>query len=336
MAVGKYIGVVFTGDTTDVNLFTLMGSPTEVRTYRFRIATGARIGQVAAAAALTIGQFPAGSIIEIVNQGEIQGRGGAPNGGAGGDAIYATYTNQTVNINNIGAIRAGGGGGGKGGNGGAGGQGGSGTYTATTSPPYDASNFWIEGIDGLSAFPYLDITYGGVVIRDGNWDDYPAPYPTTWGQYERGAHFGFTSGSGGQGVGYAVIRNVPTPSVGGAGGAGGVAGNGGKGFGYEGAGTNAVAPSSPTAGVAGGTGAGRGGDGGTAGASGNGGGWGGVGFNAAGGSNGLTGDAGNVGAGAAGTGGTAGQTGGAAGRAIVKGAATVNITGAGGINGATV
>ncbi len=64
-----------------------------------------------------------GGTLTLDNYGDIVGRGGQPNGGRGGDAIYtdpAQTWSKKMLVNNYGAIRAGGGGGGVGGNGGGG------------------------------------------------------------------------------------------------------------------------------------------------------------------------------------------------------------------------
>ena len=65
-----------------------------------------------------------GGTLKIENYGSIQGAGGLPNSGTGGNAILA---NSSVSINNQGTIYAGGGGGG------IGGAGGGGVYTTTTT-----------------------------------------------------------------------------------------------------------------------------------------------------------------------------------------------------------
>lgn len=81
----------------------------------------------------------------LENSGIISGRGGAANGGVGGNAIYANLpgrNGQKLEIINNGIIRAGGGGGGKGGTGGGGSvtstvrEPTSGFYASTSSAPY--------------------------------------------------------------------------------------------------------------------------------------------------------------------------------------------------------
>ena len=68
-----------------------------------------------------------GGTLVVENYGSIQGKGGAANGGNGGNAIQADQTSGVTIINHSGGqIYAGGGGGGRGGNGGTGGRGGNG------------------------------------------------------------------------------------------------------------------------------------------------------------------------------------------------------------------
>ncbi len=108
---------------TNYNLFGRAGSPTEA--VHVRLTNTGTIGATSTGtAALRILGFPSGSIVEIINQGEIQGAGGdggdagssnsgaGGDGGNGGDAIEA---DQDFTLNNLGgAIRGGGGGGGGG------------------------------------------------------------------------------------------------------------------------------------------------------------------------------------------------------------------------------
>lgn len=77
---------------------------------RLIVPAGVTLGPVTAPAGMS------GTLV-IQNAGEIQGTGGAANGGAGGNAITA---NQSFTLINTGAVRGGGGGGGAGGNGGIG------------------------------------------------------------------------------------------------------------------------------------------------------------------------------------------------------------------------
>ena len=100
-----------------------------------------------------------GGSLTVHNSGNIQGYGGAANGGTGGNAIDALSTSNVTIENNSGAtIVAGGGGGGAGGAGGAGGlggaggaggAGGNGTYDVvvgqTGTPPTQANYHSIYG-----------------------------------------------------------------------------------------------------------------------------------------------------------------------------------------------
>lgn len=129
--------IIISANANDVNLFGLAGNPAVRGKYRFVINPDVVIGHTTSIGALTVGQFPTGSEIQIDNYGQILGRGGKggvyPSGGsAGGDAIRANYTGQKVTINNYGQIKAGGGGGGSGGYGGAGGVGAWGNIRTTT------------------------------------------------------------------------------------------------------------------------------------------------------------------------------------------------------------
>lgn len=108
-----------------INLYTLVGSPTSKITLKATINAGVTISSSnTASPALSIGQFPAGSQIYLINNGTIVGAGGAgglggvygvrggvagSNGGIGINADFA------VNITNNGTIAGGGGGGGGGG-----------------------------------------------------------------------------------------------------------------------------------------------------------------------------------------------------------------------------
>ena len=103
-----------TARITNVNIYTLMGSPTAVANYIFE--NNSEINANTAAYALRTGVFPAGSTLTIVNNGYIYGRGGIGSsavdtpGEAGGDAIYLDMPCRVDNTN--GYILAGGGGGG--------------------------------------------------------------------------------------------------------------------------------------------------------------------------------------------------------------------------------
>jgi len=165
------LGVTISADTTNLNLLAAIeavyGTQSASSVYRVSIASGVTIGATSSApnnAAITWGDFPDGSTITLVNDGDIDALGGSAgssgagdtthagggaggSGGSGGDAIYANYSSQTMNITNNGNIRGGGGGGG---GAGGGGQGGNGRVTTTntlyTPQEYSTSapvSYWI-------------------------------------------------------------------------------------------------------------------------------------------------------------------------------------------------
>ncbi|QIG68824.1 hypothetical protein EVB68_087 [Rhizobium phage RHph_Y2_6] len=227
-----------------------------------------------------------GGTLTLINDGIIQGKGGAANSGVGGNALYVgTVSNSTkkLQIKNYGTIRAGGGGGGKGGTGG----GGQYTSTVTEGPYYagypasGASRYYWDTTNGSS----IDAVYwNNSTVISSNVD---SPHTVGSYTYTRGAsRDSYTSGGLSHTV-YEVSRSYQTTTNT----SGGVGGAGGRGQGSDGA--NAVG----TNGSAGGTNAGTGGKGGTGGTWGN---SGAVGF---------TGSSGNR------TAGTAGTAGGAAGYA---------------------
>lgn len=116
---------VISANTADVNLAALFGNPTTADTYVLTIEPGVYVtASTTANAALTTGAFPAGSLVKIINNGYIVGRGGAGGiaptgwvagnpGGAGGTALALQFA-VTLD-NSAGAIYGGGGGGGSGG-----------------------------------------------------------------------------------------------------------------------------------------------------------------------------------------------------------------------------
>ena len=299
---------------SSVNAQTLFGSNWgSAVPKRLLVPSGSTIGP------LTIPSGLVGDLI-VQNEGEIQGLGGGPNGGAGGHAITAS---SSFTLQNFGAIRGGGGGGGKGGNGGNGES----WQVQSSKGPWYRSN----GSD--PAYPNDDIIWMADIPPTRNWvavewrEQNEGPYglveswwlgvddpsqlhgPTgdtikngnIW--YIRGALMGDIGGGEG---GYAVTRQVMAlgPTSGGAG------GNGGVGRGYNqsiGAGIG---------GAAGGENAGTGGKGG------DGGNW------ATNGATGATGAAGNK------SGGAAGAGGGAAGRAVLMNAGSLTVSSVGLINGA--
>lgn len=316
MVTNKAVRVYVNTNKTDLNLFALAGNPTAAKRYLFVIASGVVIGQVSAAAALTVGQFPAGTHIEIHNAGSIQGRSGAAGtggaGGGGGDAIKADYLNQTVVFKNLsgGQVLAGGGGGGRGGTGGTGGQG---SYQAWSADQYQQSgNLYVWWYTNQRTYGYWG---GAQVVNVAN-----NPGLTQSGNYRRGAYHHTDTGGDDYRYYYAIQQLQTIITNGGAGGAGG---SGGRGQGYNAA---AAGGSGGAAGANGGTNAGKGGTGGTGGT---GGAWGAAGNT---GNTGGTGASGNYSGGSSGAGGSGG---GARGRYLVKGAANVTFTNAGTIAGGT-
>lgn len=314
----------------NLNLFNEAGNPTVAGKFRFTINGGVTVGQNGAGAALIVGQFPAGSEVMLINNGAILGRFGAPNGGTGGDAIYAAYGNQVMTITNNGAIYGGGGGGGMGGWGGTGGQGGTGVYEtaswAYNYPYYGASDAsaWVvkHPVMGGGTEGYL---YG--TLRFNIIDDI-----TAYGEYRRGAYRDSDGAVGYTAYEIGVASNVYT--AGGAGGGGGRGGDGGAGQGYGNG-----SPSAGAGGWGGGAGvwpggnAGQGGYGGTGGNGGSGGGYGAYGAAGAWGATGNAGYGGNAGGGVGGAGGGGPSGGGVPGYYLIKGGANLTFINNNGIAG---
>ncbi|QIG76607.1 hypothetical protein EVC27_082 [Rhizobium phage RHph_I1_6] len=222
-----------------------------------------------------------GGTLTLINDGVIQGKGGAANSGVGGNALYVgTVSNSSkkLQIKNYGTIRAGGGGGGRGGNGG----GGQYNYTVTEGPafagyPNSGTRYWWQTtISGSTDSVYWA---GNVVFAS----DVNSPYTTGGFTYTRGAQ----QATDGTRTYHSVSRSYQAT----ANTSGGTGGAGGRGQGYDG--SNAAG----TAGTGGDTNAGTGGTGGTGGT------WGNPG------ATGFTGSSGNR------TAGSAGLAGGAAGYA---------------------
>lgn len=339
----------------DANLFALAGSPIARGRFNFIIPQGVTIGQVAGAAAVVLGQFPAGSIVDIWNYGDILARGGAggvfPNAGqAGGDALKTDYGGVTIRLHNFGNIKAGGGGGGSGGYGGQGGVGGWGNIY------YVSPWYWYHDNENHSQWVY----YTTPGINEVAWTNDPTPggggastsdivncryladgqLQSRYGIFERGDYRGEYNDSPQYGHYYSYNVRLNRLYEPGAPHAATPGGTGGNGQGYNqnrSNGSNGV-PSQPGDPGVGGSGAG--GASGQSGSGGNGGDWatGGIagGYGSQGGTGGdgvyLTlpevnrfGLAGGVSAG-----------GGAAGRAIVKGGASFTLDNQGTIVGATV
>lgn len=242
------------------------GTPSVGVVVNVTLASGSVFGSRNTTAAFTVGQFPSGSVITIDNYGSIQGKGGSPNGGSGGDALNGAFGSQTVVFNNYGSVYAGGGAGGKGGTGGTGGNG---YYQSTT---YYGQGFCRSGANLGCSDKYPGSSCQSTQQACTYFDPFAQP--------------GFQCDNCG------IVNTYYT-----SGGAGGGGGNGGQGQGYGQGRTNG---SGGAAGSAGGQNAGRGGTGGTGG---NGGGWGAGGGT---GNTGGTGANGNNGGGQSGSGGTGG------------------------------
>lgn len=291
--------LTITGTVSNYNLYNEFvakyGTPSAAVPVRLDIAAGAVVGGVGTYA-LNIGQFPAGTTIDIYNNGQILAYGGAPNSGTGGDAVYAAYGGQVMRFyNQSGALCYGGGGGG--GHGGNGGQGGGGYYNDWVSKGASGCNggTFELGCDGM-----CQVTFGGGAKC--RWS-----YNNTPGQCWYGCQSWQACGD--------CLAIGPIYTSGGGGGGGG---NGGAGQGFN----QAKGGGDPGAGgSAGGTNAGTGGTGGHGGAGGD---WG-VGGNT--GDQGGTGANGNNGSGQAGT---SGSGGGGGGRYYVRGGADFTFTNNGG------
>lgn len=130
--------------------------------------------------AMSIGGFPAGSDVTLVNHGEIRGMGGAGGSyaGAGGTGGRALYVSSALKIYNYGRIEAGGGGGG--------GAYVQGTYT------YNQSTYWAYARSGGGGAAGI-VAGGGGAASGGSWNSNGAG----GGYYAGGA--GGTADSGDQG-----------------------------------------------------------------------------------------------------------------------------------------
>lgn len=352
-AANSFKTFLITANTVDLNLFAVAGNPSVRGKFRYFIQSGVTVGQSGSSlAALVVGQFPAGSEIEIINNGSILARGGIGgsqasgiNGTNGGDALKTDYGNQIVRITNNGVIKAGGGGGGAGGNGGAGGQGNWGNITSTT-PWYwwnpDRSQ-WIEYRDGNKAgIIEAYVTQLGLGANNQDTTNYRLVSGTDivvpTGLIQRGASRGMFNENNGDGNYESFeIRFCYLESSAPAGAAGGR--NGGNGAGYGQARGDGAAGYYNVGGANGA--AAPGGDSGAAGGGGSGGDWASPGTAGGSGTSGQYGSNGGVypvlpESRRTPQGGTGGGSPGAAGRAIVKGAANVTITDTGTTIGAVV
>lgn len=108
------IRYINTSNRTAASIFELMGSPTQPNTYIFE--NQATISAGADSYALRTGVFPAGSILKIVNNGYIRGKGGngGPYNAAGSSGGVALYIDFACELDNGSGFIFGGGGGGGG------------------------------------------------------------------------------------------------------------------------------------------------------------------------------------------------------------------------------
>lgn len=150
LTIQDWIVITISTSSNNYNAFTAAGSPTVAANYRFIIDSGITIGSTLATnPAFTTGSgWPVGSQLELINNGNIYGKGGSGGSGNswngngypgqnGGTALQALYA---ISVTNNGIIAGGGGGGGGGGgtscggaycNGGGGGGGGAGLDTSS-------------------------------------------------------------------------------------------------------------------------------------------------------------------------------------------------------------
>ena len=162
------VSVTITSSTTNYNLFTAQANPGTAKNYVVTVNPGVVVSALSTASpAFTTGALPAGSTVKIINNGLIQGKGGAGGSGYGPGAGYAGGPALQTTIaltldNSSGYIFGGGGGGGGfmpsaavGGSGGAGGgAGGSGDYSG--SPGTSG----ISGGGGAAGYGYAGGAYG--------------------------------------------------------------------------------------------------------------------------------------------------------------------------------
>ena len=314
---GKSAAIIYTASNlASLNLATAFGADYGAAIdKRLVVPAGITLGPVTLPTGL-------GGTLMVENAGEIQGLGGAANGGAGGDAITASVS---FTLLNTGAVRGGGGGGGFGGTGG---QGSVSTSTSnwvsrTGAGLINSSNsFTQNGWAGVQ-------NNSGIFVRNDrgvysrifvvNWGflfiQFQAVQPVAVNQLFEGAagaliQIGAAPPGPLIGINYSYIDDFvsstsTTYTSGGAGGAGGR----GRGYGQT------IA--------AGGSGASGGTNAGTGGAGGAGGDWG------------QAGAGGSVGANGNHSSGAAGASGGAAGRAVRMLAGSLTLTNSGTINGAT-
>jgi|GEM_PF-2993157 len=304
---GKSAAIIYTASNlASLNLATAFGTDYGAAVdKRLIVPAGITLGPVTIPTGLT------GSLT-IENAGEIQGLGGAANGGAGGDAITAS---SSFTLFNTGAVRGGGGGGGLGGAGGNG----SATGTVYEPGPGPENRTFVSGVTGMGLDIYPPGFFGPFVIFMANyrWAGTQIVSNLSGGPNAQPIYVythsdGWTYNAGGPNLGpqsqpaFALSRSrVQTITS-----SGGAGGSGGMGRGYN------QALASGAAGANGGTNAGTGGTGGT------GGDWG------------QSGSSGSAGANGTYTSGGAGSAGGPAGRAVRMLSGSLTLTNSGTINGA--
>jgi hypothetical protein len=248
---GEY-DLVFDASEKNVDLFRRLGSPVSPQTWEVAISPGVVIhsDSILEESLNLGGAFPSGTIINILNQGYVIGKGGrgasaigAQKHGdaaysfgnnkptAGGNAIKGPATGVTVNINNgngyvwgggggggAGAINCrndGGGIGGAGGGGAGGGEGGLGGYLRLRGNTYgasvaDAANGRLN-LDGTAAGGAG--SNGAGVDADGDTDDYSV------GNGGAGGDYGSAGAAGGAGTPFTGSGAMDIPAT-----AGGAAG----------------------------------------------------------------------------------------------------------------
>lgn len=120
----KHKVVYISSDAANINLYTLAGSPSNALRLKVIINSGVNVySSTPTSPSLSAVSFPTGSQILLINNGNIEGAGGAAGrgadyGGAGGNGTAggtALYTEVPITIQNNGSIYGGGGGGGGGG-----------------------------------------------------------------------------------------------------------------------------------------------------------------------------------------------------------------------------
>ena len=306
-------GITIASTVTDLDLATLFNtaqsgiwasSEAKVLTINSGIIVGATS---TGNAALTIPSGMGGTLV-IVNNGAIQGAGGASSGAVGGDAI--SVLSSGVSITNNGDIYAGGGAGGAGG---AGGDGGDGSYNTTsygTGTPYQAPNQSGSYCNTSCVLAYGSNSY--CTSTSQNTTTGSVCYYFFWRNE-------YTCTAVGGNTGCAIVTvNIVN------GGSGGAGGNGGVGQGYNQAAGSGVDPGA-NGGASNGNGSGAGGNGGTGGDGGS--------FGTSG-ASGTQGSAGSQGTASNGLAGLAGLAGGAAGD-YISGISNVTFTNNGNTAGTT-